>query len=55
MYLGHLTAYRRDLAERVGEFRKEFESSQDYDFALRAAEQTQAIFYIPHVLYQQAL
>ena len=51
MYLGHLTVYRRDLVERVGNFRKEFELSQDYDFALRATEQTGAIFHIPHVLY----
>ena len=51
MYLGHLTAYRRDLAERVGGFRKEFDLSQDYDFALRATEEAKAILHIPHVLY----
>ena len=51
MYLGHLTVYRRDLVERVGNFRKEFELSQDYDFALRATELAEAIFHIPHVLY----
>ena len=38
MYLGHLTAYRRALLERIGGFRKEFDLSQDYDFALRATE-----------------
>ena len=51
MYLGHLTAYRRDLVERVGKFRKEFDLSQDYDFALRASEQASEIFHVPHVLY----
>jgi GT2 family glycosyltransferase/glycosyltransferase involved in cell wall biosynthesis len=51
MYLGHLTVYRRGLVERVGKFRKEFELSQDYDFALRATEQAGAIVHIPHVLY----
>src|SRR6266550_381724 len=51
MYLGHLTAYRRDLIAIVGGFRKEFDLSQDYDFALRATEHAGAIQYIPHVLY----
>ena len=51
MYLGHLTVYRRDLVERVGAFRKEFDLSQDYDFALRATELTSRILHVPHVLY----
>ncbi len=51
MYVGHLTAYRRDLVERVGKFRKEFDFSQDYDFALRATELAREIVHIPHVLY----
>jgi GT2 family glycosyltransferase len=51
MYFGHLTAYRRDLVVTLGGFRKEFDLSQDYDFALRATERTHAIQHIPHVLY----
>ncbi|MDQ3545253.1 MAG: glycosyltransferase, partial [Verrucomicrobiota bacterium] len=51
MYIGHLTAYRRALVARVGNFRKEFDLSQDYDFALRATEQACAIEHVPHVLY----
>ena len=51
MYLGHLTAYRRGLVERVGGFRKEFDLSQDYDFALRATELARAVCHVPHVLY----
>ncbi len=51
MYIGHLTAYRRALVDRVGNFRKEFDLSQDYDFALRATEQARAIGHVPHVLY----
>lgn len=51
MYLGHLTAYRRSLVERVGKFRPEFEQSQDYDFALRATEVARGIVHVPHVLY----
>ncbi|MFZ3374909.1 MAG: glycosyltransferase [Chthoniobacterales bacterium] len=51
MYLGHLTAYRRDLAATLGGFRKEFDLSQDYDFALRATEIAREIRHIPKVLY----
>lgn len=51
MYLGHLTAYRLDLVARVGGFRKEFDLSQDYDFALRATEIAREIRHIPSVLY----
>jgi O-antigen biosynthesis protein len=51
MYIGHLTAYRRSLADQIGGFRKEFDLSQDYDFALRATERARAIHHIPHVLY----
>ena len=51
MYIGHLTAYRRTLVDQIGGFRKEFDLSQDYDFALRATERARAIHHIPHVLY----
>ena len=51
MYIGHLTAYRRELALALGGFRKEFDLSQDYDFALRATERVREIVHIPHVLY----
>ena len=51
MYIGHLTAYRRSLVDQIGEFRKEFDLSQDYDFALRATERARCIHHIPHVLY----
>ena len=51
MYIGHLSAYRRSLALELDGFRKEFDLSQDYDFALRATERARAIYHIPHVLY----
>ena len=51
MYIGHLSAYRRSLALELGGFRKEYDLSQDYDFALRATEKARAIHHIPHVLY----
>jgi GT2 family glycosyltransferase len=51
MYIGHLSAYRRFLALELDGFRKEFDFSQDYDFALRATERARAIHHLPHVLY----
>lgn len=51
MYMGHLTAYRRSLVDEIGGFRKEFDLSQDYDFALRATERARHVHHIPHVLY----
>ncbi len=51
MYLGHITAYRRALADALGGFRKQFDLSQDYDFALRATERTREVRHIPRVLY----
>jgi GT2 family glycosyltransferase/glycosyltransferase involved in cell wall biosynthesis len=51
MYIGHLSAYRRSLATELCGFRKEFDLSQDYDFALRATERAKSIAHIPQVLY----
>lgn len=51
MYTGHLSAYRRSFALELGGLRKEFDLSQDYDFALRASERAREIVHIPHVLY----
>jgi glycosyltransferase involved in cell wall biosynthesis/GT2 family glycosyltransferase len=51
MYIGHLSAYRRSLALELDGFRKEFDLSQDYDFALRATERAREIQHVPHVLY----
>jgi GT2 family glycosyltransferase len=51
--ISHLGVYRTALIKKVGGFRQGFEGSQDYDLALRAAEQTEPdrIRHIPYVLY----
>ena len=51
MYLGHITVYRRELVQELGGWRKEFDLSQDYDFALRATDRPRVIVHVPHVLY----
>jgi GT2 family glycosyltransferase len=51
MYVGHLSAARRELAVDAGGFRPGFEGSQDYDLVLRLTERTNRIHHIPRVLY----
>jgi GT2 family glycosyltransferase len=50
-YLGHLTAVRRDLLQKTGGFRSQFDSAQDYDLFFRVIECTNRIHHIPRVLY----
>jgi GT2 family glycosyltransferase len=51
MYMSHIKVVRRSLYERLGGFRKGFEGSQDYDFALRMSELARKIVHLPKVLY----
>jgi GT2 family glycosyltransferase len=50
-YLCHLTVARRDLVEKVGRLRSEYDGSQDYDLILRLTEATDRIAHIPEPLY----
>ncbi len=51
MYMGHVFSVRRSLFNELGGFRKAFDGSQDYDFALRAVERARHVGHIPKVLY----
>lgn len=50
-YVSHLTVIRRDLVERAGGLRSDFDGSQDYDLLLRVTELTDRIAHIPEPLY----
>jgi O-antigen biosynthesis protein len=50
-YTCHLGVYRRELVQRIGGFRSEFNGSQDVDMILRLTERTDRIAHIPQVLY----
>ncbi len=50
-YICHFTAFKRELCDKVGRFRKEFDGSQDHDLILRLTEQAKHIVHIPKVLY----
>ena len=51
MYMSHLFVVRRQIFEDLGGFRLGFDGSQDYDFALRAAEKARKVVHIPRILY----
>ena len=51
MYMSHALVVRRGLFDSLGGFREGFEGSQDYDFALRAAEHAGVVLHVPRILY----
>jgi GT2 family glycosyltransferase len=51
MYISHAFVVRRSLFEALGGFRVGYEGSQDYDFALRAAERARGVVHVPRILY----
>lgn len=51
MYLSHLAVYRRDFLATVGEFRSEFDGTQDYDFVLRASRHVAKAVHVPVIGY----
>ncbi|HKQ06591.1 MAG TPA: glycosyltransferase family 2 protein [Blastocatellia bacterium] len=50
-YISHFGVYRREIVERIGDFRAGLDGSQDYDLALRFTEATKRIAHIPKILY----
>lgn len=50
-YICHLFVVKRELQERIGGLRKEYDGAQDYDFVLRCTETTEHICHIPKILY----
>ncbi|MDD5804888.1 MAG: glycosyltransferase family 2 protein [Clostridia bacterium] len=52
-YICHLVVVKKDLLDRTGLLRPEYNGSQDYDFLLRCTEHTKSenIRHIPKILY----
>ena len=50
-YICHISCFSRELLEKAGKFRKEFDGSQDFDIILRLTEKAESIVHIPKVLY----
>lgn len=50
-YICHLSAFSKELLDRVGPFRSEFDGSQDHDLVLRLTGAAKKVVHIPRVLY----
>ena len=52
-YICHFLVVKKSLIDKIGNFNKEFDGAQDYDFVLRIVEQLNAdqIAHIPMILY----
>ncbi|MGI8891038.1 MAG: glycosyltransferase family 2 protein [Chthoniobacterales bacterium] len=50
-YLCHFTTVRREVVEKAGRFRSEYDGAQDYDLFLRISELTDRIHHLPRILY----
>lgn len=50
-YICHFTVIKKELIEKIGNFRPEYDGSQDYDIILRATEKANKILHIPKILY----
>lgn len=50
-YICHFSAFTRELLEAAGNFRSEYDGSQDYDIILRLTEKAKKIVHIPIILY----
>ena len=50
-YVCHFTVFDKNLLDKVGNFRDEFNGSQDHDMVLRLTEKAEKIVHIPKILY----
>ncbi len=50
-YICHFSLFKKELMDRLGGFRSEYDGSQDFDIVARASELTSQIVHIPKVLY----
>ena len=50
-YICHLFVVKKELIDKVGGFRAEYDGAQDYDFIFRCTENAEKICHIPKVLY----
>ena len=50
-YICHFLVVRRELAGRVGGFRKNYDGAQDYDFIFRVTEEARKVVHVPEILY----
>ena len=50
-YITHLSIFKKELMDKLGGFRDEYNGAQDFDIIIRVAEITNKIIHIPKILY----
>ncbi len=50
-YICHFLTVKKELLEKAGGFRKEYDGAQDHDFIFRCSEQAEHIAHVPRILY----
>lgn len=50
-YICHFSIFKKELMDKLGGFKSEYDGSQDFDIVIRASENTKNIVHIPKVLY----
>lgn len=50
-YICHLFAVKKTVVDVIGNFRKEYDGAQDYDFIFRCVEQAKKVYHVPKILY----
>ncbi|MBR2289481.1 MAG: glycosyltransferase [Clostridia bacterium] len=50
-YICHFSVFKKELMDKLGGFRSEYDGSQDFDIVARASELTKNIVHIPKILY----
>ncbi len=50
-YICHFSVFKKELLEKLGGEREEYDGAQDYDIILRMSEETKNIVHIPKMLY----
>lgn len=50
-YICHFSIFKKELMDKLGGFKSEYDGSQDFDIIARASENTDKIVHIPKVLY----
>lgn len=50
-YICHFSILKKELMDKLGGFRSQYDGSQDFDIVARASEETNKIVHIPKILY----
>lgn len=50
-FICHFSVFKKELMDKLGGFRSEYDGAQDYDILLRMSEETNKIVHIPKILY----